>query len=178
MDAICVPLTPPVPDVDPGSRPTIEMPATRGTIIRPEWSAPTRSCRELSPHCTHWRSQWHTHALHLASATRRAGTMNVNIRYGQMTMALIAQTVIHQLRTRLGEPYRTWDANHLATDLFFALEGDVKVQDNTILVTYYNAPNAAQLRAHYEGLRHKLRQDNINPAIPWLYGFQLDFCFR
>ncbi len=46
---------------------------------------------------------------------QRAGTMNLNIRYGQMTMALIAQTVIHQLRTRLGEPYAvgtptTWHA--------------------------------------------------------------------
>jgi hypothetical protein len=32
---------------------------------------------------------------------RRAGTMNVNVRYGQMTMALLAQTVIHQFRRRL-----------------------------------------------------------------------------
>jgi hypothetical protein len=47
--------------------------------------------------------------------------MNLNIRYGQMTLALIAQTVIHQFRTRLGEPYRTWDADHLACDLFFAV---------------------------------------------------------
>ena len=109
---------------------------------------------------------------------QRAGTMNLNIRYGQMTLALIAQTVIHQLRTRLGEPYRTWDANHLATDLFFALEGDVRVQDNTILVTYYNAPHTDQLRAHYEDLPRKLEHENINPAIPWLYGYKLDFRFR
>ena len=44
---------------------------------------------------------------------RRAGTMNLNIRYGQMTMALLAQTVIHQFRRRwgilstVGTP-RTW----------------------------------------------------------------------
>ena len=31
-----------------------------------------------------------------------AGTMNLNIRYGQMTMSLIAQAVVQQLRTRLG----------------------------------------------------------------------------
>ena len=104
--------------------------------------------------------------------------MNVNIRYGQMTMALIAQAVVHQLRTRLGEPYSHWDANHLARDLFFALEGDVHVQENTILVTYYNAPNADQLRRHYEHLPDKLQQDNIRPNIPWLYGYKLDFRFR
>ena len=109
---------------------------------------------------------------------QRAGTMNLNVRYGQMTLALIAQTVIHQLRTRLGEPYRTWDANHLARDLFFALEGDVRVRDNTILVTYYNAPNADQLRVYYEDLPHQLEQENINPAVPWLYGYKLDFRFR
>ena len=63
-----------------------------------------------------------------------------------MTLALVAQTVIHQLRTRLGEPYNTWDANHLAHDLFFALEGDVRVNHDTIIVTYYNAPNADRLR--------------------------------
>jgi hypothetical protein len=109
---------------------------------------------------------------------QRAGTMNLNVRYGQMTLALIAQTVVHQLRTRLGEPYRTWDANHLARDLFFALEADVRVRDNTILVTYYNAPNADQLRVYYEDLPHQLEQENINPAVPWLYGYKLDFRFR
>jgi hypothetical protein len=91
---------------------------------------------------------------------------------------LIAQTAIHQLRARLGEPYCTWDADHFASDLFFALEGDVRVQENTILVTYYNAPNADRLRLHYEGLPQKLERDNLTPTIPWLYGYKLDFRFR
>lgn len=107
----------------------------------------------------------------------RAGTMNINIRYGQMTMALIAQAVIHQLRERLGEPYSKWDAKHLAKDLFFGLDGDVRVSDNTITVTYYNAPNADLLRSHYEGLPEKLRKDNVRPEIPWLYGYNLNFRF-
>ena len=76
--------------------------------------------------------------------------MNLNIRYGQMTTALIAQAAIQQLRNRLAKPFCNWDANHLARDIFFRLEGDVRVRDDTIIVTYYNAPNAEQLRAHYE----------------------------
>ncbi len=125
--------------------------------------------------------RWHLEEFfnfNQALGWQRAGTMNLNIRYGQMTMALIAQTVIHQLRSRLGEPYCTWDADHFARDLFFPLEADVRVQDNTILVTYYNAPNVAQLREHYEDLPHKLERDSICPLVPWLYGYKLDFRFH
>jgi hypothetical protein len=108
----------------------------------------------------------------------RAGTMNVHIRYAQMSLALIGQTVCHQFRTRLGTPYSSWDANHLARDPFFALEGHVRVKNDTILVTYYNAPNVEQLRAHYQNLPDKLAAENIRPEIPWLYNYKLDFRFR
>jgi hypothetical protein len=54
----------------------------------------------------------------------------------------------------------------------------VRVSDKTIVVTYYNAPQAEQLRGHYEDLPQKLRAENVNPAIPWLYGYKLDFRFR
>jgi hypothetical protein len=123
--------------------------------------------------------RWHVEEFFKANQAlgwKRSGTMNLNIRYGQMSMALLAQASVHQLRERLSEPYRQWDATHLAKDLFFALEGDVRVTDNTIVVTYYNAPE--QLRSHYEDLPQKLADDNINPAIPWLYDYQLDFRFR
>src|SRR5206468_457715 len=56
----------------------------------------------------------------------RAGTQNLNIRYGHMRMALIAQAVLYQLRQRLGEPMASWDARHLAKDLLAGLEGDVR----------------------------------------------------
>jgi len=59
---------------------------------------------------------------------RRAGTLNLNVRYGQMTMSLIAQAAIHQLRLRLGEPAATWDAEHFARNLFQGLEGDIARQ--------------------------------------------------
>ena len=78
----------------------------------------------------------------------------------------------------MGEPVATWDAPHLARALLQGLEGDVRVSDQTIVVTYYNAPQAEQLRGHYEDLPQKLRAENVNPAIPWLYGYKLDFRFR
>ncbi len=125
--------------------------------------------------------RWHVEEFFNANQAlgwKRGGTMNLNIRYGQMTTALIAQAAIAQLRTRLGEPFCNWDANHLARDIFFRMEGDVRISDDTIIVTYYNAPKADQLRAHYEHLPSKLRADNINPEIPWLYNYKLDFRFR
>lgn len=125
--------------------------------------------------------RWHVEEFFNANQAlgwKRAGTANLHIRYGQMTLALLAQAAIHQVRTRLGEPVCGWDANHLAKDFFRGLEGDVRVQKDTIIVTYYNAPHASQWRAHYENLPYQLRQENINPQVPWLYGFKLDFRFR
>jgi hypothetical protein len=91
---------------------------------------------------------------------------------------LLAQAVLRRLRLSLGEPLASWDARHLAKDVLQGLEGDVRVTADTILVTYYNAPNAALLKTLYEGLPSKLRAQGINPEIPWLYGYKLDFCFR
>ena len=104
--------------------------------------------------------------------------MNLNIRCGQMTMALIAQMAIHQLPTRLGDPLCSWDAKHLAKDLFQGLGGDARVTRDTIIVTYYNAANTGLLRAHYEGLPDKLAEHHTDRCVPWLYGFKLDFRFR
>jgi len=125
--------------------------------------------------------RWHVEEFfnnEQALGWQRAGTTNLNIRYGQMSMALISQAVIHQLRTRLQAPYDQWNAQHLAKDLFQGLDGDVRVTEDTIIVTYYNAPNTDQLRRHYEGLPQKLLKEGISPGIPWLYGYQLDFRFR
>jgi len=55
---------------------------------------------------------------------KRAGTLNLHIRLGQMTMALVAQGLIHQLRQRLGAPFNQWDALHFARDFFSGMEGD------------------------------------------------------
>ena len=93
-------------------------------------------------------------------------------------MALVAQAAIDQFRKRLAPPTTSWDAQHMATAYFGGLEGDVRVQDSTVTVTYYNAPEAGNLRAHYEDLPAKLRAEKIDPRVPWLYGFELDFRFR
>ena len=93
-------------------------------------------------------------------------------------MALIAQAAIDGLRKRLAPPAAGWDAAHLAKDYFAGLEGDVRVDTNTIVITYYNANDAGSLREHYENLPAKLRADKIDPRVPWLYGFELDFRFK
>ena len=41
-----------------------------------------------------------------------------------------------------------------------------------------NAPDAERLRTHYEQLPDRLEREHINPPIPWLYGFKLDFRFQ
>ena len=125
--------------------------------------------------------RWHVEEFfnaHQALGWNRAGTMNLNVRYGQMTMALIAQAALHRTRRLLGEPYSGWDADHFAKSLLAGLEGDIRVHDDTIVVTYYNAPNADHLRQHYEGLPDRLESEHVDPHIPWLYGFKLDFRFR
>jgi hypothetical protein len=125
--------------------------------------------------------RWHVEEFfnaHQALGWNRAGTLNLNIRYGHMTMALLAQAALHQLRRRLEEPFSAWDAGHLARSLLGGLEGDVRVKDDTIVITYYNAPNVERLRDHYEGLPDRLEKEHINPQIPWLYDLKLDFRFR
>ena len=136
---------------------------------------------EVQDLTVHYPQRWHLEEFfkfNQALGWHRAGTLNLNIRYGQMTMALVAQAAIHQMRQRLGEPFSQWDASHLAREIFGALEGDVRVKDDTIQVTYYNAPHRDRLRQQYENLPDKLQQEGVEPTLPWLYGFKLDFRFR
>lgn len=136
---------------------------------------------EVEAMTLHYPKRWHVEEFfnaHQALGWDRAGTMNLNIRYGQMTMALIAQAALHRLRRQLGEPYDGWDARHLGKSFLAGLEGDVRVCDDTIVVTYYNAPDADRLRQRYEDLPAQLESERVDPHIPWLYGFKLDFRFR
>ncbi len=125
--------------------------------------------------------RWHVEEFfkfNQALGWHRAGTLNLNIRYGHLSMVLIAQAAIHQLRQRLGNPFLQWDALHFARGLFEGLEGDVRVEKQTIVVTLYNPPNAALLQSHYEHLPKKLAREGVNPQIPWLYNFKIDFRFK
>jgi hypothetical protein len=108
----------------------------------------------------------------------RAGTQNLHIRYGHMSLSLIAQAVVEQLRQRLGPPLSAWTSRSLADKLLGGLEGDVRVEESTIIITYYNAPHADRLQQLYGDLPARLTAENIDPRIPWLYDFKLDFRFR
>ena len=125
--------------------------------------------------------RWHIEEFfkfNQALGWHRAGTLNLNIRYGHLTLVLVAQGALHQLRQRLGSPFAQWDATHLARNLFEGLEGDVRVENQTIVVTIYNAPNSSLLQHHYEQLPDKLAREGVNPEIPWLYNFKIDFRFK
>jgi Transposase DDE domain len=141
----------------------------------------TRQRAELEQLSTDYPQRWHVEEFfkfNQALGWQRTGTLHLHIRYGQMSLALVAQAVIHQFRQRIGQPYKSWDAVHLARAVFSGLEGDVRVREDTILVTYYNAPNAELLRQHYEDLPKKLEAEGVDPRVPWLYGFKLDFRFK
>lgn len=109
---------------------------------------------------------------------QRAGTLNLNIQYGKMTMSLLAQSALHMLRTRMGAEVATWDAKHFSNDILKGLEGDVRVKHDTIVVTYYNAPCKDLLEKHYAQLPEKLIKEGVSAHIPWLYNFKLDFRFK
>lgn len=141
------------------------------TADRPE--APDLSCN--------YPDRWHIEecfGLEQAMGWNRAGTLNMNIRYGAMTAALLAQGALAQLRPRLGSPYAQWEASHIATAILSGLEGDIRVHKDTIIVTYYNAPFDQTAQQQFTNLPQRLRDENVAPAIPWLWGLQLDFRFR
>ncbi len=142
----------------------------------------TRDGDEVEALTLDFPKRWHVEEFfnaHQALGWNRAGTCNLNIRYGQMSMALLAQAAVDRFRKNLGPTATNWDARHLAKAYFTGLEGDVRVVDgDTILVTYYNAPSADSLRDAYEKLPARLQAEGVNPRVPWLYGFKLDFCFR
>ncbi|WP_373496137.1 hypothetical protein, partial [Aquiflexum sp.] len=72
---------------------------------------------------------------------------------------------------------RTWNAGHLAAEVLAWADGDIRVHDDTIIVTFYQAP--AHLNPNdYTNLPKILQRENIDPRIPWLYNFKLDFRFK
>jgi len=108
----------------------------------------------------------------------RASTFNLNIRYGKMSLALLAQAASHQFRQKLPKPYDRWKATHLSDAIFNKIDGDIRVKNDTIIVTCYNVPNELNLQNHYENLPEKLQAEGIDPRVPWLYNFKVDFRFK
>ena len=107
----------------------------------------------------------------------RASTLNLNIRYASMAMALIAQAATYQLRMKLKDRYKTWNARHLSNEILAWADGDIRVEGDTIIVTYYKAPMHIN-PMDYCNLPEILIREGINPKIPWLYGYKLNFRFK
>ncbi len=105
-------------------------------------------------------------------------TMNLNIRYGKMSLAMIAQAASYQFRKKLQKPYKNWNAKHLAETVFYGIDGYLKVRNDTIIVTLYNVPEELNLRRYYENLPEKLEKEGVDPRVPWMYNFKLDFRFK
>lgn len=125
--------------------------------------------------------RWHVEEFFNTSQDlgwQRSGTNNLNIRYAQMTFALMAQAALYQLRQRLGEPFASWTAEHLATEILRGLQGDLRVSGDTVIVTYYNAPHAEQLAQVYQDTPAQLEREDVDPRVPWLFGLKLAFRFK
>lgn len=116
--------------------------------------------------------------LEAALGWNRASTLNLHIRFGKLTMALIAQAAIYELRKKLPGDIKNWTAESMSRKLFNGIDGDIRVMDDTIIVTLYNAPDADTLKDHYASLPKKLETEGIDPRVPWLYNFKVDFRFK
>ena len=58
------------------------------------------------------------------------------------------------------------------------MEGDIRVKDDTIIITYYKDHEILGLRDKYHNISRQLENEHISPKIPWLYDFKLDFRFK
>lgn len=108
----------------------------------------------------------------------RASTFNLNIRYGKMSLALLAQAATFQFRQNLPKPYNRWNAPHLSDAILNNIDGDLRIKNDTIIVTCYKAPKKLNLQENYQNLPQKLASQGINPKAPWLFDFKVDFRFK
>jgi hypothetical protein len=108
----------------------------------------------------------------------RASTFNLNIRYGKQSLALIAQAAAFRLRKNLPDPYRNWTAGILSEKVLTNMEGDLRVKDDKIIVTYYRDHEELNLLEKYSNISSILENENISPKIPWLFDYKLEFRFK
>jgi hypothetical protein len=99
----------------------------------------------------------------------RASTFNLNIRYGRLAHSMIAQAATYQLR--LKDDYKAWNASHLSNEIFAWSDGDIRVDEDRIIVTFYNAPKYIDKNDYV--LPNILTKEGINPKVPWLFDFKL-----
>ena len=87
--------------------------------------------------------------LHSNPKRRRGPNALPRLRFGLRKITDVAKLYHYPLPSAMG---------HLAKDLFFALQGDVRVNHDTVIVTYYNALKRGrschkQSRIHSDGRR-------------------------
>lgn len=80
----------------------------------------------------------------------------------------------------MGSPGKscTHATRHLAEQVLTNMEGDLRVKDDTIIVTFYRDHHQLDLARHYQNLPQILASEGVNPKIPWLFDFKLDFRFK
>jgi hypothetical protein len=130
----------------------------------------TRDGDEVAALAEEFPKRWHVEEFYNAEQALgwdRAGTCNLNIRYRQMSLALIAQAAIHQFRKRVGPLGESWDSEYLAKPYLSGLEGrrpgcgqgdrpcDILQREGCGLLENSDA-----------GLPKKLGAERIDPHIP------------
>jgi hypothetical protein len=108
----------------------------------------------------------------------RASTFNLNIRYGRQSLALLAQAAAYGLRKKLPEHCSMWTAAMLSEKDLTNMEGDVRVKDDKIIVTYYGDHETLGIKYKYHNISQQLENQNISSKNPWLYDYKLDFRFK
>lgn len=111
-------------------------------------------------------------------AWTRASTFNLNIRYAKQSAALLAQAACFEFKKILPQPYKQWTAMHTGQSLFLAFDATLKVKEDTIKITYYNVPKNLGIQHFFKNSPDNLAAQGINPRIPWLFDFKLDFDFK
>ena len=152
---------------------------TKDYVYKSFLTKSNRSVTELLTEC--YQERWSIEDFFNfdgAMGFNRASTFNLNIRYGKMSLALLAQAATYEFRKKLPQPYDRWNSTHLAEAIFAKIDGDIRVKNDTIIVTCYNAPKELNLQNNYQDLPAKLISEGINPQIPWLYNYKLDFRFK
>ena len=93
-------------------------------------------------------------------------------------MVSIFQAATHQLKSKLPDSYKNWTAQHTAQQVLTNMEGDIRVENDKIIVTYYRDHENLNLKNNFENLPQILQAEGVNPKIPWLFDFMLDFRFK
>lgn len=113
-----------------------------------------------------------------AMGWNRASSFNLNIRYGKQSLAMLAQAATYRFRQNLPGPYCQWTAESLADKALANMEGDIRVKDDHIIITYYKDHEPLEIKDKYSHISTVLENEGVSPKIPWLFDYKLKFRFK